>query len=160
MKPIVSMTLADLARGVGVIMAHMINTTHIMNPKAYRDWSWIVHPNRNLPEGLVEVTRKYHENVIEKRVMDYNENKKKIDKILTDLAKSSRMNLYEALILISLGAPIDPPASGIHVCPHYTPTKARLLSVLSHTAPLTFHSFYTLHLVRLFLLLCQSPLLG
>ncbi|KAM1060801.1 hypothetical protein TB2_024927 [Malus domestica] len=81
MKPTVSMTLADLARGVGVIMAHMINTTHIMNPKAYRDWSWIVHPNRNLPEGLVEVTRKYHENVIGKRVIDYNENKKKIDKV-------------------------------------------------------------------------------
>lgn len=80
MKPTVSMTLADLARGVGVIMAHMIDTAHIVNPKAHRDWSWIVHLDRNLPKGLVEVTRKYHEKVIAKRVRDYNE-MKKIDKV-------------------------------------------------------------------------------
>lgn len=80
MKPIVSMTLADLAHEVGVIMAHMIDTTHIMNPEAHWDWSLIVNPNRNLLEGLVKITRKYHEEVIEKRVRDYNE-MKKIDKV-------------------------------------------------------------------------------
>ena len=58
MIPTASSAIFDPARFVGVVRAHLTNHAFTVIPNIHKDWSWIVHLDRDSPNGLKDDTRR------------------------------------------------------------------------------------------------------